>query len=187
MLLINLILIILLLIFEFKTDYKIIKNVTIKPGTIIVCSHEYEHKDIFIMLQEITKYNNKYYILFADKYWNYLIEPFRPDNAEFVYIKGDTVNKLSNKLLLGYNIIIFLYKENKSNGIYHILNKTKAPLTLFKIKGDKNGFNHENSSYLKIMFLNKNINYSIKYQQINYNLNHTPKTFMKKLKNNLYS
>ena len=183
----NIILIIILLIFEFNTKYIINKNVNIKKGSLIVCSHNYEHKDIFIVLQEIKKRKNFFIILFADKYWNYLIEPFKPDNTEFVYVKNNTVNKLSNKLLLGYNVVIFLYNNNNSKGIYHILKNTNAPLILLKIKGDKMGYNHNNSTHFQIMFYNKNINYTINYNKIKYLLNYNSIQFMKKIKNHLYN
>ena len=183
----NIILIIILLIVEFKTQYTIKKSIQIKKGNFIVCSHEYEHKDIFITLQEIKKSNNFFYILFADEYWNYLIEPFRPNNTEFIYVKNKTVDKLSNKLFLGYNVVLFLYKHNNSKGIYHILKKTNSNLILLKIKGDKNGYNHLNSNYLKIMLYNKNINYNITYSRIKYNLNDNSYKFMRKIKNNLYN
>ena len=182
-----LIFIIILLYVEFNTKYVLKKNITIKKGSLIVCSHNYEHKDIFITLQEIKKNNQFYYILFADEIWNYIIEPFRPKNTEFIYVKNNTVNKLSNKLLLGYNVILFLYKHNNSKGIYNILKNTNTSLVLLKIKGDKVGYNHTNSSYLKILFYNKNINYSINYSKIKYLLDDSPSKFMKKIKNNLYN
>ena len=46
---------IILLYVEFNTKYVLKKNITIKKGSLIVCSHNYEHKDIFITLQEIKK------------------------------------------------------------------------------------------------------------------------------------
>ena len=52
-----LIFIIILLYIEFNTKYVLKKNITIKKGSLIVCSHNYEHKDIFITLQEIKKSN----------------------------------------------------------------------------------------------------------------------------------
>ena len=182
-----LIFIIILLYVEFNTKYVLKKNITIKKGSLIVCSHNYEHKDIFITLQEIKKSNNFFYILFADEIWNYIIEPFRPKNTEFIYVKNNTVNKLSNKLLLGYNVILFLYKHNDSKGIYNILKRTNTSLVLLKIKGDKIGYNHSNSNYFEIMFYNKNINYSINYSKIKYLLDDSPSKFMKKIKNNLYN
>lgn len=183
----NIILIIILLIIEFKTNYTIKKKISIKKGSLVVCTHNYEHKDIFITLQEIEKSNDFFYILFADEYWNYLIEPFRPTNSEFIYVKTNTVNKISNKIYLGYNVVLFLYEHNESKGVYHILKKTNAPLILLKIKGDKYGYNHSNSSYIKILFYNKNINYSVTYSKIKYNIDDYPIKFMKKIKNNLYN
>jgi len=186
--LILLILIILLIYTEFNTKYIIRNEIKIKSGSLIVCSHDYEHKDIFITLQEIEKEKKEhFYVLFANEYWNYLIEPFRPNNTEFIYVKDNTVNKLSNKLILGYNVVLFLYKQNNSSGVYHILKNTNANLGLFKIKGNLIGSNHYNSSHFGILLDNKLSKYSLKYRDYNYSLNYSPKIFMNKLKNKLYS
>ena len=73
-------------------------------------------------------------MLFANKKWNHWLEPFRPKNIEFIYVKEKTVECISSKLLLGENVIMFLYYESDSTGPFYIIKNTKCPLVLLKIK-----------------------------------------------------
>lgn len=191
------VIIIILVIYEFNTKY--INNSLINfsdllsnnNGNLIVSTHDYEHKDIFIMLNELSKlYYNKFYVLFADKIWNILLEPLRPKNVEFIYVKNNTVNKLSSKIILGHNVVMFLYKESESSGIYHILKNTNCNLILTKInKNNKNNNitkNHTNSSKLEIFLDNFNSSYNFHTLQYKYDNSINSKLFMNNLKNVLY-
>ena len=97
-------------------------------------------------------------MLFANKSWNYLLEPFRPKNVEFYMFKEKTVERISTKLLNGYNVIMFLYKESDSSGPYYILKNTLSPLVIFKIKSENTNDtivnNHYNSSFKDIFLSN---------------------------------
>ena len=187
-----LILIIFIILLEFNVDYKLIKNIPkFTKGTLFICSHNYEHKDIFIIFKEFSKINNKFSMLFADKSWNYLLEPVRPKNIEFIYIKNNTVNKLNSKLSLGFNIIIFLYNESISTGPFYILKNTQCPLILIKIKNlstDKIA-NHYNNNINNIFIDNFFNYYSIQFKKMKYAITKltNKQTFMKQLKKNLYS
>lgn len=191
------IILILLIVYEFNTKYNVKNNnwsnFLNNNGNLIVSTHDYEHKDIFIMLNELSKLcSNKFYVLFADKIWNILLEPLRPKNVEFIYVKNNTVNKLSSKINLGHNIVMFLYKESESSGIYHILKNTNCNLLLSKInKNSKNSRitkNHTNSSKLEIFLNNFNSSYNFDTIQYDYDNNLlNSKLFMNDLKNILYS
>lgn len=199
-----------IIIIEFNTDYTIINNNLIinklqkntNLGTLFIITHNYEHKDIFIAFNYFSKINAQFYMLFADKTWNYLLEPTRPSNIEFIYVKEKTVDKLSSKLLLGKNIIMFLYKESNSSGPFYILKNTKCPLIFLKIKredhNDNNNnnnnnnsnliINHYNSSFSDIFMNNFLKKFTLEIKSINYKLisstNHKP--FMTQIKNLLY-
>lgn len=195
-----LILIISLIIVEFNTEYKLINNdiyFNIEKnkniGTLYVGTHNYEHKDIFITMKHFSKYsNNKFYMLFANKSWNYLLEPFRPKNVEFLYVKEKTVERISTKLLNGYNVIMFLYKESDSSGPYYILKNTLSPLVIFKIKSENTNDtivnNHYNSSFKDIFLSNFMKKYILEFKNINYKLlnNNGHKIFMERLKLKMY-
>ena len=202
-LLILLILVQILVLIEFNTDYKLINNIPkiIKSniGTLFIGTHNYEHKDIFITMKHFEKHNNKFYMLFANKYWNHLLEPFRPKNIEFLYVKENTVQKLTSKLLLGNNVIMFLYLESESSGPYYILQNTKSPLIILKInklngnnsnnntKQINTAKNHYNSSFKDIYWDNLHAKFILEFKVKYYLTKNTPpKTFIKQLKHKMY-
>ena len=198
------IIVLIIILIEFNTDYEVIENklsntlklntLQNKIGTLFIGTHNYEHKDIFISFKYFAKLKSKFYMLFADKTWNYLLEPTRPSNIEFIYVKEKTVDKLSSKLLLGQNIIMFLYKESDSTGPYYILKNTRCPLIFFKIKRKENNtkkeiiMNHYNSSFSDIFMNNFLKKFILQLKIINYKLitSQLPITFMNQIKNILY-
>ena len=198
---------ILTLIFlEFNTSYELIskipKIIYNQTGILFIGTHNYEHKDIFITFRQFEKINKKFYMLFANKKWNHWLEPFRPKNIEFIYVKEKTVECISSKLLLGENVIMFLYYESDSTGPFYIIKNTKCPLVLLKIKKeikqsqkehslDKNNLisNHYNSSFKEIYINNFMSKFNVEIKKIRYNLSRFTncKNFIKELKQNLYS
>lgn len=201
--LISLIIIItVLIIFEFNTKYNIksefvIENNNSNKGNLIVATHNYEHKDIFIILNYFSNKKDKYYILFADKIWNTLLEPFRTLNIEFIYVTSGTVDKIINRLAAGDNVIMFLYKESDSSGLYHIINyfNNELEVTLAKIedyKEQKNNredyqiSNHYNSSFYDIFVNNFNKTFDLNFEKYNYSESNK-NIFMEDFKNQLYS
>lgn len=213
--LISLIIIItVLILFEFNTKYNIKSEFVIEKnnnnkGNLIIVTHNYEHKDIFIILNYFGNRKEKYYILFADKIWNTLLEPFRTFNIEFIYVTSGTVDKIINRLAAGDNVIMFLYKESDSSGLYHILNyfNNELEVTLAKIEDNQNKqntqknyqdyqkhnknqiSNHYNSSFYNIFVNNFNKTFDLKFEKYNYSESNYLKsnTFMINFKNQLYS
>ena len=190
-----LVLIIVLLHLEINTSYEIITKIpSLKSSTLYVISHEYEHKDIFIIFNIFSKIKKHFYVLFADKPWNYLLEYIKPDNLTFLYVTSGTVNKLSSKLMLGHNVLLFLYNQNESSGVYHIYNNTNCNIRLIKINknndkliqnNDKLIKNHYNSSYIEIYMNNLFSNYNVEFKKINKKTFKTllePKIFMQNIK-----
>lgn len=189
-----------LIFIEFNTKFTLIGNIpkmiNNEKGILFIGSHNFEHKDIFITFKQFEKINQKFYMLFANKRWNYLLEPFRPNNIEFIYVKEKTVEYLSSKLLLGQNIIMFLYSESDSTGPFYIIKNTKCPLVLLKIKKNKNSKinkntlikNHYNSSFKEIYMNNFMANFSLEIKKMKYNISKFTncKNFIKELKFNLY-
>lgn len=204
-------LLLLFIYFEFNTEYKTINEVPkllkvpnlSKLGTLFIGTHNFEHKDIFITMKEFQKYDDKFYMLFANKVWNYLLEPFRPKNIEFIYVKEKTVEKISSKLLLGQNVIMFLYKESESTGPFYMLKNTNSPLILFKIKKQQNNennqekyqekvYNHYNSSFIDIVLNNFMSKFTLELKEEKYQLyknfqNDNNKLFIEELKKEMYS
>ena len=198
--------ILLTLVFlEFNTSYELIskipKIIYNQTGILFIGTHNYEHKDIFITFKQFEKINKKFYMLFANKKWNHWLEPFRPKNIEFIYVKEKTVECISSKLLLGENVIMFLYHESDSTGPFYIIKNTKCPLVLLKIKKEikqsqkedsinENNLisNHYNSSFKEIYLNNFMSKFNVEIKKIRYNLSRFTncKNFIKELKQNLY-
>ena len=195
-----------LVFLEFNTSYELIskipKIIYNQTGILFIGTHNYEHKDIFITFKQFEKIDKKFYMLFANKKWNHWLEAFRPKNIEFIYVKEKTVECISSKLLLGENVIMFLYYESDSTGPFYIIKNTKCPLVLLKIKkqikqsqeedsiGENNLIsNHYNSSFKEIYINNFMSKFDVEIKKIRYNLSRFTncKNFIKELKQNLYS
>lgn len=204
-----LVILLTLVFLEFNTSYQLIskipKTVDNQTGILFIGTHNYEHKDIFITFKQFEKFNKKFYMLFANKKWNYWLEPFRPKNIEFIYVKEKTVECISSKLLLGENVIMFLYYESDSTGPFYIIKNTKCPLVLLKIKKENKQIkqsqkehsiyennlisNHYNSGFKEIYMNNFMSKFNLEIKKIRYNLSKFTncKNFIKELKQNLYS
>ena len=190
------ILVIILLLIEFNTKYTIenntlLENINNTKGTLFIASHNYEHKDILLLFKVFSQFNSKYYMLFADKIWNNILELLRPKNIEFIYVKNETVDKISNKLLFGHNVIMFLYNETTASGPYFIIKKTISPLIIIKIRNINNSlkYTHYNSTILDIYKSNFLCKYNITLFNYNYinDLNKSKNYFIQELKYKLYN
>ena len=124
-----------------------ITNSIYDKGKLFIVSHNFEHKDIFIAFKYFQNFNQKFYMLFANKIWNHLLEPLRPKNIEFIYVTNNTVEKITSKILLGNSVIMFLYNESISTGPYYILQNTKCKTILLKIKEDITNERNKKSNY----------------------------------------
>ena len=195
------VLIILLILFiELDTDFIISKNIPqniiLKPGTLYISTHNYEHKDIFILFKYFKNFDKKFYMLFADKTWNYLLEYIKPSNIDFLYVKGKTVEILTSKLLSGENVIMFLYNHSDASGPFYICKNSNCPLLFLKIqkKIEKNNneneiiYNHVNSSFYDIFIKNFMASFELSIKNIKYKIDNESNntTFMNELKRILY-
>lgn len=191
-LIIILIIIYLLYYLESNTSYSLINHIPpYRKSTLYIVSHDYEHKDIFIILNLFGKRKEIFYILFEDKIWNRLLNYTKPKNLIFIFRKGNTVNLLSQKLKSGYNVIMFLYKEIVVTGPYYILKNTSSNLILINIKStnNKKNLNHFQLSIPMIYYQNLFNKFYVQFKKINYNSNifdQEPKNFVDLIKNNLY-
>ena len=187
-----LIILLTLIYLEFYTKYTIInkipKIINNDKGILYIATHNYEHKDIFITFQEFEKLNNKFYMLFADKKWNHWLEPFRPKNIEFIYVKQKTVECISSKLLLGENVIMFLYYESESTGPFYIIKNTKCPLVLLKIKKEQKELKElKGMKVQNVQLIDNDIEYSKNKDNNNLIINHFNGSFKDIYVNNFMS
>jgi hypothetical protein len=152
-------------------------------GRLIVCTHNYEHVDIFIMLRELSYIKEQVYVVFADEIWNKLIEFFKVVNTTFIFTTNKTTEKIINQINNGNTVLLFLYNlKFPRTGIYHVLNSTGCDLILSQIKSKHEETTHLNSTKQEIFTKNFNKTYTVKYNKINYILGICPKKFMDKFK-----
>ena len=55
-----------------KSSYKIHNPIDFHKQQLIVSTHDYEHIDIFILLDQVMNQLNHVTIVFADHLWNYI-------------------------------------------------------------------------------------------------------------------
>ena len=174
-------------------SYDVNKHIDFSKKQLIVSTHDYEHIDIFIMLDEIIKSGVKVSIVFADKLWNrflyYYLQFLRITNIEFLFVneKGGTVSKMIHVLNNNQTVLIYLYSDNLSSGIYYTLKQSKSPLIICKIQSDHKPTNYDKgSSMISIFYKNMNIHYNVYYINYNYNLRNNKDLFMKDIQKMLY-
>lgn len=175
------------------SSYDINNNIQYNKKQLIVSTHDYEHIDIFIMLDEIIKSGDKVTIVFADKLWNrflyYYLQLKMITNIDFLFVnkKGGVVNKITNVLNKGNTVLIYLYRDNLSSGIYYSLKNSLAPLLLCKITSDHKNTNFDKGSDIfTILYENFNRDYNVTFISYNYNIFTHKKDFMRDIQNKLY-
>ena len=174
-----------------NNNYDVKNKLNFNKRQLIICSHDYEHIDIFIIIQEIIKQGIHVSIVFANKIWNYLLYFYLQfigiNYITFHFKKGGTVNKMIHTIQNNETCFIYLYRNNKGSGIYYTLKETKCPLILCQIQSNHEYTNlNDNSCIISVIMNNIGKEYYIKYKEINYNLFENDKKFIKKIKQMLY-
>jgi len=172
-------------------SYKIKNNIKYNKKQLIVSTHDYEHIDIFIMLDEIIKSGDHVTIVFADKIWNrflyYYMKLLRIHNIHFIFVNGGTVDKITNVLNKDQTVLFFSYRKNLSSGIYYSLKQTNAPLILCKIKSSHKYTNmNQGDNIFKIICNNFNKHYIVEFMNYNYNIFREEDDFIMEIQNELY-
>jgi len=171
--------------------YKVKNNIKFNKGQLIVCSHDYEHIDIFIMIQEIIKQKRNVSIVFTYNILSYLLYFYLQfigiNYITFHFNNGGTVGKMINTIQNNETCFIYSFRNNEQTGIYYTLQETNCPLILCQIQSDHEYTNlNDNSGIISVIMNNIGKEYYIKYKEINYNLFENDKKFIKKIKQMLY-
>lgn len=161
-----------------------------KP-TLYVVSHDYQFLDILTILNMLEYTNKKHSIVFANKWWNKLIAYFMDSSKlESIYVEKDTTKKMINNLKNNRNIIIFLYRNLNSSGIYWVAKELNCNIVLIKIKSNKKITSTIDDEINLSYALDRTINHqlSVDYQDFIYDkhLMLNKEKFMNKLENQLY-
>lgn len=106
---------------------------TIQKPTLFVCTHDYEHVDMFVIAQETIKWKQlsglETTIVVANKMHNLLYDRFVRKDANCLFVRKHTVRTVL-KLLQTRHVCIFLYRHALGTGIYHMARKHANVLTV---------------------------------------------------------
>lgn len=161
-----------------------------KP-TLYVVSHDYQFLDILAILNMLEYSNQKHAIVFANYWWNKLIAYFM-DSSKLkpIYVEDGTTKKMINNLKNNRNVIIFLYRNINSSGIYWVAKELNCNIVLIKIKSNKKIISTNKDKINLSYALDRTINHqlSVDYQDFIYDkyLMTNKEKFMRELENELY-
>ena len=178
-------------------EYTNINSLLTNEPSLIVCSHDYEQNDVFIIIDEFIKSNKPVSIVLADIVGHhilyYYLKILGKTNIDFIFIEpsGGTVEKMINAIQESRFVVTFLTRENKSNGVYHMLkniNKDKdidIDLFICKISSDylKDG---DYTGVIDKYLFNYEKKYSVKYENFSYLLEDPKEKFMNDILERLY-
>ena len=112
-----------------------------KNEGLCICSHSYEHIDLFFVLHKLIEENKKATIIVADEWWNHLLYNTTSLNScgiDFMYVnpnkKNKTVKKMKKMIKNKQLVVIFLYKNSVHKGIHYVLENLNIKPTLCKIQ-----------------------------------------------------
>lgn len=180
-----------------KIKYTNINSLLTNEPSLIVCSHDYEQNDVFIIIDEFIKSKKPVSIVLADivghRILYYYLKIIGKTNIDFIFIEpsGGTVEKMINAIQESRFVVTFLTRKNKSNGVYHMLknldiDKDKdVDLFICKIKSDylKDG---DYTGVIDKYLFNYEKKYSVKYEKFSYLLEDPKEKFMNDILERLY-
>lgn len=157
-----------------------------KNEGLYICSHSYEHIDLFFVIHKLIEENKKATIIVADEWWNHLLHntaSLCSYGIDFMYVnpnkKNKTVKKMIKMLKNKQLVVIFLYKNSVHKGIHYVLDGLDIKPTLCRIQNKELATEGMNKSEIFLNTLNRTyeINYEIEYNYSN----------IEKLKEDLYA
>ena len=110
------------------------------------------------------------------------------EHIDFIFVTENTVQKMIDVLKNDEHVLIYLYRNNNSTGIYHTVKENNVPITLCQIKSEHKPTNYdEGESVYTIFTENIGKEYTLSYEKYNYSINQRPDNFIQDIKNNLYT
>lgn len=169
----------------------------LKEPHLIIASHYYNTADAIIMCNEsrktqktiniVSEYEITNFGSLFNQFWKSfpIYTSYRKLNL-YKNQKNNLVNRSIDYLNKQEHILIFLGKDKKSKGIYHILKKKKVPILFVKIydkKQDLKERRKDNNNLMRLYGSEFNVDYNIVKD---YDIDKEPEEFMKWIKNNIY-
>ena len=164
-----------------------LKDLNKGPYLFVVEHEDDAFVDTMVMSQELHNHSNKnqkYNLITRDCNEKFLKLPYL-SKYNTIKVKGKTVEKCIDKIKNKENIVIFLRKNIKNKGIYHILKETKIPIVLVKKKLIKNQVKESRPIIIRYINTQWEINYNL-YDNYEIEKNE-PEEFLNSLKDKLFN
>lgn len=110
------------------------KNLKNDKPIFVLCTHDYEHVDLFCMLSEARKWFKETgiytYFVVANKAHNYAFCNLMHDSS-CIYVKDTTVKKVLQTLKHSH-VCMFIYRNAVGTGAYHVAKESQTILAKIK-------------------------------------------------------
>ena len=124
------------LLYLLNCNYDYYKPINIcTANKLTIVSHDFEHIDLIILFHELEKQTIKTVVVVYDCWWNKLFDHYihnfgKNQHIEFLFVgkEKNNTNKIADSLNNGKDVLIFLYRDNPSKGIYYIIRDTNVPI-----------------------------------------------------------
>ena len=161
---------------SYNIENNIDLDLNLNKLQLFVSTHDYEHIDILILINEFIKNKTKITIVADDIIWNHILSYYllfiNVYHIKLLFVKKNTVAKIINLLKNNEKVLIYLSRNNNGKGIYYIIKQINIPITICKIKSNHKPTKiNDGKSYYDIFINNINKKYVLRYENHNYNHN----------------
>ena len=173
--------------------YDKINHLIAKEPSLIVCSHDYEQNDVFIVINEFIVSKKPVTIvlrnLVGHRLLFYYLKFIGVLNIYFLFVleEGGTVKKIQDELMKERFVVTFLTRDNNSHGVYYSLKDLDEEKNIYLCKITSNYLREGEyfSRFEKITY-NYGKEYNIEYEKYLYSLSDDKGSFMNNLLERLY-
>lgn len=181
----------LLSLCNIKYDKK--NDLFTKEPALIVCSHDYEQNDVFIVINEFILSKKPVTIVLGNLFGHHLLFYYLKFigvfTIDFLFVKeeGGTVKTIQDELMKDRFVVTFLTRDNNSHGVYYSLKDLDEEKNLFlcKITSDYLKEDEYSSRFEKFIY-NYDKEYNVEYEKYLYSLRDDQDSFMNHLLERLY-
>lgn len=101
-----------------------------KTPCLVVCTHDFEHIDLLTVIRESRAWRRPTALIVADRWYN-RVWPLL--GAVTIPTGGGTVER-AVRALSTHNVCIFLYRDTRGTGAYHIMQRHDGPVVHLQVR-----------------------------------------------------
>ena len=157
--------------------------------TLFVCTHDYEHIDLFAMEAEIRRWRRvagrSTVVVVAKRGHNRIFDKVLLRDGRCLFVEGDTVRRVL-RALRRYNVCLFLYRDASGTGAYHMV-RQHPNVVLVRITSRGPACRVSTDGVLQCVVSTMNRSYRLTYSRLDRPAPSESCTdFMRRLKTTLY-